>query len=169
MNKKNNNDELLNDVLGEAAAVGFREALLNTTLGAVRRRRRFRYARNVAGVLIVLAVLAVLIFPRHPGKQPIAIAPTNEKPIEKSYTLVSTIPLPTNAIIKTHSLATVQFVSSRTAVEIVQTTAGNYRIINDEELLALVAAHPAALVRTGPHSEKLIFANPQDAKNFLAN
>lgn len=169
MNKKINKDELLDDVLGEAAPAGFREALLDTTLRQVRRRRRVRYARNALGMLIVLALLIALIFPKHTGRQPIAIAPTKEKPLEKSYTLINTQPLPSSELVTTHSPATVQLITTKTTVEIVQTTTGNYRLINDEELLALVAAHHAALVRTGPNSEKLIFANPQDAKDFLAN
>ena len=39
-------------------------------------------------------------------------------------------------------------------------------MINDDELLALVASRPAALVRLGPHSEQLFFVNPEDEKGF---
>lgn len=169
MNKKTNNKELLDDVLGEAAPAGFREALLDTTLRQVRRRRRFRYARNAVGVFVALALLVALVFPKHAAKQPIAVAPPKEKPVEKSYTLISTQPLPSDDMVTTPSRSAVQFISSKATVEIVQSTTGNYRLINDQELLAMVAAHHAALVRTGPNSEKLIFANPQDAKDFLAN
>lgn len=169
MNKKTNNEELLDDVLGEAAPAGFREGLLDTTLQHVRRRRRFRYARNAAGVFVALALLVALVFPKHAVKQPIAVVPLKEKPVEKSYTLISTQPLPAGEMVTTPSRPAVQFISSRTTIEVVQSTRGNYRLINDQELLALVAAHHAALVRTGPNSEKLIFANPQDAKAFLAN
>jgi len=42
-------------------------------------------------------------------------------------------------------------------------------VINDDELLALVASHPAVLIRTGPHSEELVFANPKDQSGFPLN
>jgi hypothetical protein len=51
----------------------------------------------------------------------------------------------------------------------VQTTTANYRVINDAELLALLGQRPAILIRTGPHSEELVFANPEDQKGFLRN
>jgi hypothetical protein len=59
-----------------------------------------------------------------------------------------------------------QFVTPTAGVEIVQTSTGNFRIINDAELLALVAQRPAILIRTGPNSEELVFANPEDQKRF---
>jgi hypothetical protein len=42
-------------------------------------------------------------------------------------------------------------------------------MINDDELLALLADKPAILIRTGPHSEELVFANPEDQKGFPLN
>ncbi len=169
MRKKTATEELLDDVLAEAAPGDFREELLGETLRQVRRRRRYRYARNVMGIFVALALLGVLIFPRHGGKPSIAVAPPKGKPIEKNYTLVSTRPLPMEAIITTHPLAVAQFTTSNTNIEVVETTRGNFRTINDDELLVLLAGHPAALIRVGPNSEKLVFANPQDAKGFPLN
>ena len=51
----------------------------------------------------------------------------------------------------------------------IATVSGGYRLINDDELLALLADKPAALIRTGPHSEELVFANPEDQKGFPLN
>jgi len=41
-----------------------------------------------------------------------------------------------------------------------------FRDINDEQLLALVAGRPAALVRPGPHQAELLFVNPEDTNGF---
>ena len=41
-----------------------------------------------------------------------------------------------------------------------------FREIDDEQLLALLAGKPAALVRRGPNQVELIFLNPEDEKGF---
>lgn len=167
MNRKTDN-ELLEDVLAEAAPAGFREALLDQTLRVVRRRRRFRHARNIAAVFVALALLSIVL---RKASRPssIAITPPPPRPNEKAYTLISTQPLPASSIITTLPPNTVTFITSSPTVAVVETTSGHFRIINDQQLLALVAAHPAVLVRTGPHSEQLVFANPNDAKGFPLN
>ena len=48
----------------------------------------------------------------------------------------------------------------------VATSGGGFRLINDNDLLALLADKPAVLIRTGPDSEELVFANPADQKTF---
>jgi hypothetical protein len=168
MNRKTDN-ELLNDVLAENAPADFREALLGETLRLVRRQRRLRQARNAIGIVAVLVLLGILVWPGNNAKNPVAIAPPAVKAAQKNYTVIVTQPLATGNVITTHSLAATQFIGSKTSIEIVQTTAGNYRLIGDEELLALLGSHSAALVRVGPHSEKLVFANPADAKGFPVN
>jgi hypothetical protein len=90
-------------------------------------------------------------------------------PPQPPYRIVDTQPLSADAIIATQPFAPIVVVDSKMIVAIVQTTPGNYRIIGDEELLALLAEHPAVLIHLGPNSEKLIFANPADAKGFPAN
>ena len=167
MSRKTDNEELLDDVL--ATPGDFREALLNTTLRQVRRRRRFRRMRNAAGVVAALALAATLAWHRNAKLNPIAITPPAKKAVEKSYTMVATQPLSSDHIVPTRPFETPQIITSHATVEIVQTMAGNFHLINDEELLALTAAHPAVLVRTGPHSEMLVFANPQDTRGFPSN
>ena len=49
------------------------------------------------------------------------------------------------------------------------TVSGGYRLLNDDELLALLADKPAVLIRTGPHTEELVFGNPEDRQRLLAN
>lgn len=158
---------MLDDVF--AAPADVREALLNTTLRQVRRRRRFHRARSRAGIFAVLVLFAILVWPKNAKQTPIAIAPPIKKAVEQNYSLVSTEPLPAHSIVQTRSFGMPEIISSHATVEIVQTTMGDYHSINDEQLLALMAAHPAMLVRTGPHSEELFFVNPQDAKGFPLN
>jgi hypothetical protein len=168
MNRKTDN-ELLDDVLAEAAPANFREALLDETLRVVRRRRRIRQVRNVVGMLIILGFLGIFVRQQTLRKPSIAIAPQPARPVEKGYTLLHTQPLLAAAVITTHPSGTMPFITSAATVAIVETTPGQFRLINDQQLLALVAAHPAVLVRTGPNSEQLVFANPQDANGFPLN
>jgi hypothetical protein len=164
MNRKTDN-ELLDDVLAEAAPADFREALLGESLRVVRRRRRFRQTRNAASIVVViLALLGIAVWQKHPKTPSLVSTPPMKKTVPAGYTLITTQPLPADAIITTRPLAAAQFTTSPMTVAVVQTSTGNYRLIDDDQLLALLAAHPAVLVRTGPHSEELVFANPQDAK-----
>jgi hypothetical protein len=169
MNRKTDN-ELLDDVLAEAAPANFREALLDETLRIVRRRRRLRQVRNVVGMLIFMGFLGVFVRQQMLKKpSSIAIAPQPTKPVEKGYTVIHSQPLSASDVITTHPPGAIPLITSAATVEIVETTPGQFRLINDQQLLALVAAHPAVLVRTGPNSEQLVFANPQDAKGFPLN
>jgi hypothetical protein len=167
MNHEPDNEQLLADVFSEAAPAGFREALLGETMRLARRRRRWRQTRRTAALLVALGLLAVLVrqnFQPHP-LTPVPVA----KVKVKSYELVRTQPLSAGAIVVTRPLSANQLVASVATAEMVQTSSGNFRMINDEELLALVASRPAALVRLGPHSEQLVFANPADEKGFPVN
>ncbi|HKW28747.1 MAG TPA: hypothetical protein VJT54_05395 [Verrucomicrobiae bacterium] len=162
------NELLLNDVLAEATPPDFRGAILDQTLGLARRRRRWGQIRRVAGIFTVLGLLGFFVWQKDLPRQ--ASMPMNaSKTIEKSYTLVRTQPLPAGEVVATRPLTAGRFIVSTLTVGIVQTGRGNYRLINDNELLALLTSHPAALVRTGPHSEQLIFANPEDEKGFPLN
>jgi hypothetical protein len=161
---------LLADVLAEAAPADFRDALLGETLRRVRRHRRWRQTRRAAAMLAALVLCGIFIWRENlPPKLVTSALPPPAKPVETVYTLVKTQPLSASDIVTTHPLASNKLVASAAAVEIVQTRGGNYRVINDDELLALVASHPAVLIRIGPHSEELVFANPEDRKGFPLN
>jgi hypothetical protein len=167
MNHEPDNEQLLADVLAEAAPTDFREALLGETLRLARQRRRWRQTRRTAALLVALGLLAVLVrqnFLPHP----LAPMPAAKAKV-KSYELVRTQPLSAGAIVVTRSLSADQLVASVATAEMIQTSSGNFRVINDDELLALVAPRPAALVRLGPHSEQLFFVNPADEKGFPVN
>ena len=164
MNHEPDNEQLLADVLAEAAPTDFREALLSETLRLARHRRRWRQTRRASALLVALGLLAVLVWQNFPP-HPLAPMPMAKAKV-KSYELVRTQPLSAGAIVVTRPLSANQLVASVATTEMVQTSSGNFRVINDDELLALVASRPAGLVRLGPHSERLIFANPDDERGF---
>ncbi len=100
--------------------------------------------------------------------KPPGVSPPQAKKIEQqSYELVRTQPLPASALISTRSFSATGFAVSVPKVIEIATTSGGFRLINDDELLALLANKPAVLIRTGPHSEELVFANPEDQKKLL--
>ena len=167
MNRKPDNERLLDDVLSEAAPADFREAMLGDTLHRVRRRRRWGQIRRTASLVVALGLITLLVwqhFPRHP----LASTPMAKTKV-KAYELVRTRPLSADAIVATRPFSAGRLVASAAAVEMIQTTSGNFQVLNDNELLALVTSHPAVLIRTGPHSEELVFSNPADAKGFPVN
>jgi hypothetical protein len=167
MNHEADNERLLADVFSEGAPAGFREALLGETLRLAHRRRRWRQTRRTAALLVALGLLAVLV---RQNFQPHLLTPVPVPKVKvKSYELVRTQSLSAGAIVVTRPLSANQLVASVATTEMIQTGSGNFRMINDEELLALVASRPAALVRLGPHSEQLVFANPADEKGFPVN
>lgn len=167
MKNRNDNQSLLNDIF--APSGDFRDTALDEMLSAVRRQCRGRKIRSATGVLIALVLFGVLVWPaKQPQELVVKEVPTPQiKAVEKSYAVVTTEPLSAGAIVTTQPFASES--STSAGVEIVATSAGNFRMITDEELLALVAAHPAVLVRTSRNSEQLIFVKPEDEKAFLFN
>jgi hypothetical protein len=168
MNRPTDKENLLAEVLAEASPADFRAAMLAETLRLARRRRHFRQARRIAGVLVVMGMLTVLVVQQSP-KPTVVSAPLVKKALKQSYELVCTQPMPASAFVSTRTFSWNQLAVSAGAVVEITTTTGGFRLINDNELLALLADKPAALIRTGPHSEELVFANPEDRKKLLAN
>ena len=160
MNEQKN---LLDDVLAEASPPEFRASLLAETLRLARRRRQWRHTRQAGGVLAVMVLIALLTRQNRPEK--ISSAPTPAKiPAAKSYQLVETRTLPAGAVVAMGQFSAVKIISSESSVAQIATTGGGFRFINDAQLLALVGGHPAVLIRTGPDSAELVFANPEDQK-----
>ncbi len=151
MNERTNREHLLREVLAEETDAGFRAALLQQSLRVAARRRRWQRARNAAAaVCMVLGVGALawhIGLPRSPGAG-------------RSYVVVTTEPLAPSAVITTHPLAPSQVLASFTSVELVQTPPrGQYRELDDRELLDLAAPSPAVLVRSGPNEAELVFVS----------
>jgi hypothetical protein len=168
MNERTDNQNLLAEVLAEASPPDFRAAMLAETLRLARRRRQFRQARRAVGVLTAASLLAVLVAQQF--SEPTTIStPLAKKIAKKSYEPVRTQPMPTGALISTRNFPATGFASPAPRIIEDATTSGGFRLINDDELLALLADKPAVLIRTGPHSEELVFANPEDQKVFPLN
>src|SRR5436309_2326034 len=151
MKNSPDNERLLTDVLAEEGDPGFREALLGQTLQLVRRQRRFRKVRRVGSAMAVLAGLLLLVWRFLPS--PLTVPPSPVKP----YTLVRTQPLPASAIVATRPLPVPNLITSARSVDILVTSAAahDFRELDDDQLLELVAPSPAMLVRRGPHAAEL--------------
>jgi hypothetical protein len=160
MSEPTDENELLADVLAESSPAEFREAALSETLRHVRRRRHFRQGCRLAAVIGLLGV-AALLAGRHWGRSPLPAEPvagvTAPPP---AYTLVRTQPLRAVYVVTTQQFSPVAEIT---------TSKGGYRMIDDHQLLDLAAGEPAILVRTGPHSEELVFAARQDGKGVPAD
>jgi hypothetical protein len=156
---------LLADVLAEAEPTGFRGALLGETLRLAGSRRRARRLRRATAALAVLGLFGTLAW------RFLLLGHGVFTPTATSCAMVQTEPLPPGAIVRTQPFAADRIVVSVATVDVVRTTpnSGKLRNLNDDELLALVAPRPAALVRVGPQSAKLIFLNPDDQKGFPPN
>lgn len=163
MNDPADNERLLTDVLADEA--GFREALFSETVRLARRRRRLRQARRATAAVAVLVGLAALVWQSLP---PRGVVP---QLTGKPYVVVRTQPLPETALVTTRRLSADRLVASVATASIVATPAnsGQFQEIGDDELLALAAPRPVVLVRLGPHSEELVFVNPEDQKGFPLN
>lgn len=166
MNHDANN--LLNDVLAEAAPADLRDAMLAETLRFVRRRRQIRRVRPAAGVLALTSLLVILITQRS-AKPPLVSTPPTKQVEQQSYTLIRTQPFAASALVSTKGFSATGLAASVPKVVEVATISGGFRLINDDELLSLLADKPAVLIRTGPHSEELVFANPEDQNGFPLN
>jgi hypothetical protein len=168
MNNHADKENLLAEVLAEASPADFRAAMLAETLRLARRRRQFRQARQVGGVLMVMG-LVVILFTQKFSKSPVISQPLAKKNVKQNYELVLTQPLPASAVINTRTFTASQSFSAAGTVVEISTTTNGFREINDNQLLALLPDKPAVLIRTGPDSEELVFANADDQKSFLKN
>ena len=156
------NKKLLSDVLAEESDSDFREALLGHTLQVVRRKRRFRKARQIAYASIMVIGVALIGFHFLPSKTQAS------RRFEPSYLLVTTQPLPPSAVFSTRRGDSIPVISNSATIELVTTTENSPPLhqLDDNELLALVPS-PALLVRRGPHLAELVFENP-DAQRLLS-
>jgi hypothetical protein len=155
MNRQTDQEQLLTDVLREEAGAGFYEALLGETLRLARRRRQVRLVQRVGGVFAILAVTAAIAFWWRPH------APVMEaRAPAQNYKLTLSQPLPASCVVSSQPLRADQVVASTVASGVIytSTTGGLYRVLGDDELLAL-APLPAALVRRGPHEAELVLVS----------
>jgi hypothetical protein len=145
-------NRLLDDVLAETAPADFRGVLLGETLRLARRRRWVRHSRRAAVAVAMACVTGWLVWR---GAVP-GVATVSSV---ASCDIVRTQPLAAAAIVSTSPLDAARPTSAFASVDVISTVpgAGDFRVIDDELLLALAAPRLAALVRVGPGEQELIF------------
>jgi hypothetical protein len=156
MNRRTDNERLLDDVLADESGAGFRAALLDETLRHVRRRKQWRQTRRI-GVLALVVAAGIAIWHRptpRVARQEIASLPV------APYQLVISQPLLPGQIVTTAPGAAEQILASAMTLGLVHTTVGGYHEVGDDELIALAAPQIVALVRRGPHEAELVFLPP---------
>ena len=165
MNKRTDNEELLEDVLADEAGCGVREASLENILRLARRRRRTRLVQRagVVAALLLISALGVMHY-LAPKSAMLEVAPA--PPAIPGFALITSQPLTPAEMVASQPLPSEQIVTTLPLPAVVQTVAGNYREVGDDELLALAAPQTVALVRRGPHEAELVFvpaqSNPQE-------
>jgi hypothetical protein len=158
VNQARDRESLLADVLAEESSAGFREALLTETLALVRRQRRARQALRATYAMALVVGLGALVWRILP---PAPLAPLSPG---RAYTVLTSRPLPPAALVSTQVLSASRIVASAASAAMIQTASRGDRVreIDDSELLALLGARPAVLVRLGPHRAELVFVNAED-------
>jgi hypothetical protein len=151
---KQTTEQLLDDLLEDAAPPEFRAALLDKTLRSARRRkqaRRFNMAMSAAA----LAGICLLSFwkMREPATLPDQIRQTDAM-------VLNSRPLQPRQIVTTQLGSIEEFVSSAFTEVRTSGSSGLYREIDDQQLLALLSDRSAVLVHHGPHQAELIIVNP---------
>jgi hypothetical protein len=154
-------NQLLDDVLADAASPDFRADLLRLTLQEVQsrthRRRRNGELLAAACLLLVLAVAARLLSP-----------PNAPKPGPDNPLVVHSRPLDARMLVATQPSGPSLARCSASAIAFIRTapTERTFDLIGDDQLLALLGGRPAALVRHGPATAELVFLNPTDRDGF---
>jgi hypothetical protein len=151
---KQTTEQLLDDLLEDAAPPEFRAALLDKTLRSARRRkqaRRFNMAMSAAA----LAGICVLSFWKM--RQTATLPDQIRQP---DPMVVNSQPLQTRQIVTTQLGSVEKFVSSTFTEFRTLGSSGLYQEIDDQQLLALLSDRSAVLVHHGPHQAELIILNP---------
>lgn len=154
-----NRDELLDDVLGDAASPAFREELLGRTLEQVQRRRRARRRLRTVSAIAALVVVFAL-GPRFWN--------TPKAPETANSFLVHSEPLSPQMMVATDAGSVGTVHSSASSFAFLRTSDNDraFEVINDNQLLALCAGHAAALVYHGPGQAELVFPDAADQTGF---
>lgn len=147
---KKTTEQLLDDLLEEAAPPEFRAALLDKTLRSARRRRQ---ARRFGMALSVMAMAGIFLLSFWKMRGPA---------IGADPMILNSRPLQPGQIVTTQPGSAQEFVSPASTLAEVRTTgsSGPYEEINDEQLLALLEDRPAVLIHHGPHQAELIILPP---------
>jgi hypothetical protein len=163
MKRRNDQEELLNDVLTDESSVSA-AASLDQLLRLARQRQRRRQAQRAGGILVVIAAVVFVLVPQL-GTQKTKPELAHEPVVSPSYETVSSFSLTSEQVVSSRPLAPEQLVHSESLVMVTQTTATDVPRVNDEELLELARPNVVALVRRGPQETELVFVEPAAAHN----
>ena len=161
MNADPAKNQLLDEVLADAASPAFRADLLRLTLERVQsrnqQRRRNRGLLAAACVLLVLATAVRLLSPSSAPKR------GHDNPL-----VVHSRPLDARMLVATQPGRLGLVRSSASTIARVRTspTERTFDVIGDDQLFALLGGRPAALVRRGPATAELVLLDPADRDGF---
>jgi hypothetical protein len=167
MKSDTDSENLLDDILGEAAPAEFRAALLNQTLHLARCRRRVLVVQKGAMALVLLGLgtwlwNSAVIRPRSPQGNRVAQQQRTHQP---SVGSVRSQPFDAASIIETRAGTTpiVASIAATSSIAIVETRPSEhfFNEINDQQLLSLFAGRSAALLRAGPDDAKLLILDEE--------
>ncbi|HXP59522.1 MAG TPA: hypothetical protein VN829_03470 [Dongiaceae bacterium] len=163
MNTDPAKNQLLDEVLADAASPAFRADLLRLTLERVQsrkqQRRRNRGLLAAACVLLVLATAARFLSPPNAPKR------GHDNPL-----VVHSRPLEAQMLVTTRPRGPGLVRSSASAIAWVRTSPAKrtFDVIGDDQLFALLGGRPAALIRRGPARAELVLLDPADRDGFPA-
>ncbi|MGD0016170.1 MAG: hypothetical protein ABSC38_01440 [Verrucomicrobiia bacterium] len=162
MKQPTKTERLLDEVLAETISADFSQGLLEQTLHQARRRRRIRHLRQG---LLMLAALGALPFWLWHLKTSAPVQNTEEirsaPQMAPAFVVVKTRPLSPGMLVETQTGLATTISTTPSAITLVATRPADqsFRLLDDDQLLALVADQPAAMVRLGPHDATLIITD----------
>ena len=150
--------DLLQKVLEQGTPAEFQAALLENTLRTARRRKQVRQIVRCGLVLAVVAVAVTFLLHR-------PMAPPNRVEQVSVVAIIHSQKLNPGMLLATREPVAAVKISPLTFTA-VHTKAGGFKILGDDELLAFLEGHPAALIRRGNGNADLVFVNPADMMGF---
>jgi hypothetical protein len=160
MKTKPEQDELLDDVFKDAAETEFRAALFTQTLQAAQQRNRNR--QRTRGVIVAVCALFMTL-----GVFKMLNHSNTPSLVAESNLMVHTSELGAGMLIRTqpNTFDLITPLALTAGIVHTQPDFQTFRMIDDEQLFALINNRPAALIQNGPAIE-LVFINPTDREGF---
>lgn len=151
---KTESEDLLSALFGEATEA--RAATLESVVKGARHRRRALAARRLGVAAMTLLAVGIALWLRTPGP---SLANDSAPGSPADSLIVRTVPLAGESFVSSRMEASDTVRSTADGVTVVQTTnsVADHRAITDDELMALVAGRPAALVSVAGR-KRLVFA-----------
>jgi Sec-independent protein secretion pathway component TatC len=163
-------EQLLNDILTDTASAESDQSMLRQMVQEARRRQHVRRLRQA--LLVLSAVGAVLIWLR-PRERPATVQTAKEIQATlraaPAVVYVETQPLPPSMVADTQTAPVAMVPTASPSITLVATRPANelFQQLDDDQLLALVASQPVALIRYGPHEAALVIPDEILQQGFL--